>query len=282
MIKKYLVLVAIIANVHHVSHADEITGDKSTLPNLGSQSIVKNENKTTDDKDTKNDEYYDIEEDPSFPSLYVGYGANILGSNPNSEIKTSLWGSRFLDFSLCYNLVAPETRFAVSVGMGYSNGTLSFKPFNGDYYTLGRNKDTRYTEKTVAKSSLSTKGEAYSTGSYINMHFINFLIDLVLFADKIYHKDGFIFSLGGKIYVLTGSNVEVAYVEDSVTKTQSISEKLNLRTFNWGLKARVAWGRFGFVYEILFSDLFSKMDNGTLKGPKIEYMQKVGLSIDLF
>lgn len=230
------------------------------------------------------EEEYMVEGDGSFPSLFVDWGFSMCGVNKNKELKTGFWGSRFLDFSLCYNLVIPGSHFAIGVGVGFSSRTLSFKKSDEEYYTLVRNKTDRNTESTSAKGALATKDDKDSSyspsvrGSYLNIYYLDLIfLDVRFFANKLYPKDSFICSIGAKIGTILGSNAEIQYRQDSITKSQTTSDKLNLKDVHWGIQARAAWGRFGFVYEFLISDLFSR-DNG----PKIGLMQKAGIAIDLF
>lgn len=224
-----------------------------------------------------------IEGDGSFPSLFVDWGFSICGVNKNKELNTGFWGSRFLDVSLCYNLVIPDSHFAIGVGIGYSGRTLSFKKSDDEYHTLIRNKTERHTESALAKDTLAAKEDKGSEyipspkGSYLNLHYLGFILDMRFFVNKLYPKDSFICSIGTKIGTLVGSNTEIEYGQDRSTKNQTISDKLNLKDVQWGFQARAAWGRFGVVYEILIPDLFSRNS-----GPKIGVMQKVGLAIDLF
>lgn len=239
------------------------------------------------DKIVAEDEY-DTENDGSFPGLYVDYGFHIPGVNKNENIKNSFIGSRFFDITLCYNLVIPDSHFAVCVGMGYSNKTLSFEEKTigeGDskvrqYYTLVSvkkgEKDSRVDIKDC-KDSLSSKDKASYNGSYLNLHFYNFIMDFKFFVNKMYPKDSFIFSVGMKVGVLMSANTEIEYSQNSCSKTQILVDKSNLKKIAWGFQSRAAWGRFGIVYELIMSDLYNKNE-----GPKIGYLQKAGVSIDLF
>jgi hypothetical protein len=263
--------------------ASAVDSSSDSALEITAQAESKKDDYMYEKENLTSEEEYMIEGDGSFPSLFIDWGFSVCGVNKNKELNTGFWSSRFLDFSFCYNLVIPDSHFAIGVGMGYSNRTLSFKKFNKQYYTLTRNKKNRYTELVSAENALTTEDDQDSEyvpslkGSYLNLHYLDFIIDMRFFVNKLYPKDSFIFSIGAKVGTLIGHNTEIEYAQDSTTKSQKINDKFNLKDVHWGFQARAAWGRFGVLYEFLIPDLFSRYN-----GPKIGFMQKFGLAIDLF
>ena len=196
-----------------------------------------------------------------FESLKMDYLYNLNAKNPSGfpVVKKLDWSTLFRkNWVFLYGIRLNQSRFAVCVGVGFSNLYYAFAGEKRGQDTIYK-KLKRVTENDVIFEDLNNNPGRKVYRSTLKISFFDFLVRLRFNSVLEAPKEGFHGWLGFKLGLRSSAKMKYNYKEyDDSGACSATSGTFNLNACAPVLQVGMGYHRFGFVGGIHFRPLFQK------------------------